>query len=102
MNPKVVKHYLAKLTLTHPKPRICEVTGIDLETLKDDCNRILGGNNVTFKPLHSGGPGTPGVTLVYHPSFEGGKTWVGEITSFEITEDMSIGNQIAQRLQTAA
>jgi len=87
--------------LTHPKPRTCEILGTDLEAVKDDCNRILGGNNVKFTPVQ-GAPGTPGVTLIFHPSFESGKTWVGEITSYEISEDMSVGNTIAQRLATAA
>jgi hypothetical protein len=94
MNPSIVKNYRAILTLTHPKPRTCELLGDDLNTVKTDVTNILGGGGVTFTPS---GP----VILVYHPSFQGGKKWLGEITSLDVTEDMSVGAEI-ERLATAA
>jgi hypothetical protein len=87
MNPSIVKNYRALLTLIHPKPRTCELLGDDLNTVKTDVTNILGGSNVTFTPS---GP----VILIYHPSFQGGKKWLGEITAFDVTEDMSVGAEI--------
>lgn len=94
-----VKNYRALLTLTHPQPRTCELIGIDLNTVKTDVTNILGGNGVRFEPA---GQATPGLTLIYHPSFQAGKHWLGVITPFDVTEDMSVGTIVEQRLTQAA
>lgn len=101
MNPTIVKQYRAILNLIHPKPRTCELVGDDLDTLKTDAQNLLGGSGVKFVPAQSTG-GSQGLTLIYHPSFQGGKTWLGIITPFETTEDMSVGNTIEKSLTQAA
>ena len=94
MNPTIVKNYRAILTLTHPKPRTCLLVSDDINVLKTDVTNILGRNDVTFTPA---GP----VTLIYHPTFQGGKKWLGEITTFDVTEDMSVATAIEQLAQAA-
>jgi len=102
MNPTIVKNYRAVLTLTHPQPRTCELTGVDLNTLKADITNILGGTGVKFETPGPGSGGAQGVTLIFHPSFQGGRHWLGMITPFDVTEDMSVGAIVEQRLAQAA
>jgi hypothetical protein len=97
---KVVKQYRIHLQLTD---RIYEGTGADLGTLKEDCNRMFTGGGVKFESPPGGNaqPGQ-GLTLIYHPSFDGGKTALGWISPFDVPEQMSARAMIEQRLQAAA
>jgi len=101
MNTTIVKQYRALLTLTHPRPRTCELVSPDLNTLKEDVNRIFGGNGVKFENAQSA-VGSPGLTLIYHPSFDSGKTPSGWISPFEVPESMSVGKTIELLAQQAA
>jgi hypothetical protein len=102
MNPNIVKQYRAHLQLTHPKPRTCELISDDLDTVKEDVNRILGGNGVKFVEAPQSTAGGGGLTLIFHPSFNAGKTSLGWISPYEVPESMSVGATIDQRLQAAA
>jgi hypothetical protein len=103
MNPNIVKQYRATLQLTHPKPRTCELVGDDINTLKTDITNILGGgvNAVKFEPAQAT-VGSPGLTLIYHPSFNKGETPCGWISVFELPQTMSVGASIERLVEAAA
>lgn len=94
----VIKNYRAHVQLG--PNRIWEGEGDDLNTLKEDVNRMLNGG-VTYNPAQASAGGQ-GLLLIYHPSFEHGKTQLGWISSFEVPETMSARATIEHRLQRAA
>jgi hypothetical protein len=94
MNPTFVKQFRCTLVVKTPKPRTCELISTDLNTLKDDINKLLGGGT-KFEPAHTT---TPNITVIYHPTLNSGETPLGWITSYDVPEQMSVGAIVEQTL----
>lgn len=93
MNPIFVKQYRANLVVNTPKPRTCELISTDLNTLKDDINHLLGGGT-KFDTEHA----TPGITVIFHPGLNSGKTPLGWITAYDVPEQMGVVTIVEQQL----
>lgn len=95
----VKKQYRAHLESVAPKPFIAELIGDDLEVMKDKVRVLLGGSPA-FEAAQST-VGTPGLTLIYHPQFNGGEVALGWISAFEVPEHMTVKSNL-DRLREAA
>jgi hypothetical protein len=102
-HPTIVKQYRAVLQIVHPKPRMCELVGDDIGLLKTDVINVLGGgpSAVKFEAAQAT-VGSPGLTLIYHPSFNKGETPLGWISLFELPQTMSVGATIERLTEAAA
>jgi hypothetical protein len=94
MKDNVVKNYRCHVQLG--PNRIWEGEGDDLNTLKEDVNRMLNGG-VTYTPAQTAA-GSQGLQLIFHASFEQGKMSLGWISPFEVPETMSARATIEHRL----
>lgn len=83
MNPSTVRQYSAQLHL--PNHLNIELMGDDFGTLKESAQRLLNGG-ARFEPLNPT-PGAP--ALIYHPTYDGGKTPLGWVNAIDVPEHMS-------------
>jgi hypothetical protein len=90
----IVKNYRCHVQLG--PNRIWEGEGDDLNTLKEDVNRMLNGG-ANFVPAQTTAGGQ-GLHFIYHPSFEHGKMSLGWISPLEVPESMSARAAIERRL----
>jgi hypothetical protein len=95
MEGKIVKQYTGRLNL--PNHTIVNLEGAEQGVLKETAQAILKGG-CRFEPT---GP-TGGTLIVYHPTFDAGKTPIGWISGFDVPETMSVLNTVAQFERQAA
>lgn len=64
----------------------CNMEGADLGLLIENVHRLLLGSPPRFdNPIAAGGP-----TLIFHSSFDNGRTPIGAINAYDLPEHMSI------------
>ena len=80
-------------------PIICDLTGDNLEILKERTNTLLNGK-AKFEGAQST-VGSPGLTLIFHPNFNRGETVLGWISQYEVPEHMTVEATL-ERLKEAA
>lgn len=83
----IVKNYRARVELHAPRPLLCELTGDDLESLKERTRNFLR-SILNGTPKFEAAVGSPGLTLIYHPA--AGETAIGYISAFDVPQNMSV------------
>lgn len=102
MDKSIVKQYRVHLELAGgvtQAPIICDLTGDNLEILKERTNTLLNGK-AKFEGAQST-VGSPGLTLIFHPNFNRGETVLGWISQYEVPEHMTVEATL-ERLKEAA